>query len=237
MTSLQDRSVLVIGATGGLGAPLSRALAAQGAALTLHGREAERLAALSLSAILVAGDLRDPATAHRAVAAAAEAHGRIDGVVVASGVVAFGPVGEVPDDVLLDLLLVNTLAPIRVLQAALPHLVASGAGDWVTLASVAGVNAFPGEAVYNASKFGQVGFTRALDMELTERGVRATNVCPGGVNTQFAIGTGRTSGDPQLDAMMTPDEVADVVMFVLTRPRRLRIMTTTFRPVSEASFG
>jgi 3-oxoacyl-[acyl-carrier protein] reductase len=57
------------------------------------------------------------------------------------------------------------------------------------------------------------------------------------VGTDFAIGTGRDEGDPTLEEMMTGDEVADVVLFVLTRPRRLRIMTTTFRPVIEGSWG
>ena len=126
MTTLQERSVLVIGATGGLGAAISRRLASEGAALTLHGRDTGRLESLGLPATLVTGDLRDADTATRAVAAALEAHGRLDGVVIASGVVAFGPVGELPDDVLLDLFLINTLGPIRVIRAALPHLVTSG---------------------------------------------------------------------------------------------------------------
>jgi NADP-dependent 3-hydroxy acid dehydrogenase YdfG len=67
--------------------------------------------------------------------------------------------------------------------------------------------------------------------------VRSTCICPGGVHTDFAIGTGRTDGDPELEAMLTPDEVADVVLFAVTRPRGMRILTTTFRPMSEASFG
>jgi NADP-dependent 3-hydroxy acid dehydrogenase YdfG len=121
--------------------------------------------------------------------------------------------------------------------AALPHLIDSGAGDFISLASVAGLRALPGESVYNASKFGQVGFTRSLDHELRKRGVRATCICPGGVKTDFAIGTGRTEDDPELEGMMSADEVADVVMFALTRPRRLRILTASFRPMSEPSWG
>ena len=94
---------------------------------------------------------------------------------------------------------VNLKGTLYTAAAALPHLIASGEGDFVSLASVAGVRAFPGEAVYNASKFGQVGFTRALDHELREQGVRATSIAPGGVNTEFAIGTGREHGDPELE--------------------------------------
>jgi NADP-dependent 3-hydroxy acid dehydrogenase YdfG len=67
--------------------------------------------------------------------------------------------------------------------------------------------------------------------------VRATCICPGGVKTEFAIGTGRTEGDPELDQMLSADEVADVVIFAITRPRRMRILTTSFRPMSEDSWG
>ena len=87
------------------------------------------------------------------------------------------------------------------------------------------------------SKFGQVGFTRALDGELRERGVRCTNVCPGGVATDFALDDGRGRSRDVLAGMMTADDVADVVMFVLTRPRNHRILETALRPMSEASWG
>jgi 3-oxoacyl-[acyl-carrier protein] reductase len=67
--------------------------------------------------------------------------------------------------------------------------------------------------------------------------VRATCICPGGVKTDFAIGTGREQGDPELDGLLTADEVADVVLFTVTRPRGMRILTTSFRPMTEASWG
>lgn len=97
----------------------------------------------------------------------------------------------------------------------------------------------PEAAVYCASKCAQVGFTRALDHELHERGIRCTNVCPGGVATDFAIGEGRgrTPGMPELAGMMSAEDVAEVVLFVLTRPRNHRILETAFRPMTEASWG
>ena len=92
---------------------------------------------------------------------------------------------------------VNLKGTLYTAAATLPHLIAAGGGDFVSLASVAGLRAFPGEAVYNASKFGQLGFTRSLDHELREKGVRATNVCPGGIATDFAMGTGRDEGSTE----------------------------------------
>ena len=82
-----------------------------------------------------------------------------------------------------------------------------------------------------------MGFTRALDLELREKGVRATNIAPGGVNTEFAIGSGRERGDPALAEMMSAEDVAEFVLFAVTRPRNVRILTTTFRPASEESAG
>jgi NADP-dependent 3-hydroxy acid dehydrogenase YdfG len=128
----------------------------------------------------------------------------------------------------------GTLYTVR---AALPHLLESAEADVVTLASVAGLRGLPLEAVYCASKFAQVGFTRSLDHELREHGVRCTNVCPGGVATDFAMGRGRTPDMPELATMMSPEDVAEVVVFVLTRPRHFRMLDTAFRPVTEASWG
>jgi len=132
---------------------------------------------------------------------------------------------------------VNLKGTIYAVRAALPHLLARGGGDIVAVASVAGLRAFPHESVYNASKFGQVGFIRSLDHELREHGIRCTNVCPGGVATDFALGDGRGRTSETLEGMMTGEDVAEVVLFALTRPRGMRMLTSSFRPMSEASWG
>jgi NADP-dependent 3-hydroxy acid dehydrogenase YdfG len=123
------------------------------------------------------------------------------------------------------------------IRATLPHLLESDAADIVTIASEAGRRGLPNEVVYCASKFAQVGLTASLDHELRERGVRCTSVCPGGVATEFAMGRGRTRDMPALPGMMSPDDVADVVAFVLTRPRNHRILEVALRPVTEPSWG
>jgi len=110
-------------------------------------------------------------------------------------------------------------------------------GDLVTLASEAGRRGLPYEAVYCASKFGQVGLTRALDHELREHGIRCTNVCPGGVATDFALEEGRGRTPDALAGMMSAEDVAEVVVFALERPRHLRILETALRPASEESWG
>ena len=227
---------LVTGASRGIGAAVARRLSAAGVALGLASRSGDDLGIAG--AVSPPTDVRDPAQVDALVAATVQAHGGLDIVVANAGVGAYGPFLELDPEQLELMIDVNLKGVIYTARAALPHLIAAeGGGDFISLASVAGVNAFPGEAVYNASKFGQVGFVRSLDIELREHGVRCSNICPGGVATDFAIGTGRTEGMPELDGMMSGDDVAEVVLFALTRPRSMRLMTTTFRPMSEGSWG
>ena len=236
MENLEGKVALVTGASRGIGAAVARALADAGVALGLGSRSGDDLGIAG--AVAPATDVRDPAAVDALVAATVAAHGRLDIVVANAGVGAYGPFLELDPEQLELMIDVNLKGVLYTARAALPHLIAAdGGGDFVSLASVAGLNAFPGEAVYNASKFGQVGFVRSLDIELREHGVRCSNICPGGVATDFAIGTGRSEDMPELKEMMSPDDVAEVVMFALTRPRSMRLMTTTFRPMGEASWG
>jgi 3-oxoacyl-[acyl-carrier protein] reductase len=181
--------------------------------------------------------VRDAAALRAIAAEAADRFGRLDILIVNAGVGAYGPILDLADEHLEEMIDVNVKGAIYAVRAALPHLMRSDAGELVTIASEAGRRGLPNEAVYCASKFAQVGLTRALDHELREHGIRCTNVCPGGVATDFAMGRGRTPDMPALAGMMAPEDVAETVMFVLTRPRTHRILEVALRPVSEQSWG
>lgn len=190
MTDLRDRSILIAGATGGLGAPISRLFADSGARLTLLGRDRGRLEALGLNAVVVAGDLRLAETAAQAVAAALEAHGELDGLIVASGSVAFGPIGELADEVLVDLFALNTLAPIRLLRAALPALKASAAAGRqpfaLHLSAIVAEHPAAGMAAYSASKGALTAFDAAAGRELRRAGIRLVDARPPHTETGLA---------------------------------------------------
>jgi len=235
MDQLQDRVAFVTGASRGIGAAVARALDEAGVRLGLASRSGDNLGIDR--AIAVQCDVRDAASLDAAVAAVVERHGGIDILVVNAGVGSYGPILDLPPDELEEMIDVNVKGAIHAVRAALPALLRSPAADIVTIASEAGRRGLPLEAVYCASKFAQVGLTRALDHELREHGIRCTSVCPGGVSTDFAMGRGRTPDMPQLSGMMRPEEVAEVVMFVLTRPRTHRILEVAFRPVTETSWG
>ena len=235
MTSLQGKAAFVTGASRGIGRAVALALAEAGVDLGLASRSGDDL---GLEGVVArACDVRQPDQVEAAVSATVERFGRLDILVANAGVGAYGPFLDLPPDQLEEMVDVNVKGTLYAVRAALPHLVEGGEADIVTVASEAGRRGLPFEAVYCASKFAQVGFTRALDHELREHGVRCTNVCPGGVSTDFAMGRGRTPEMPELAGMMRPEDVAEVVLFVLTRPRSHRILETAFRPVTEPSWG
>lgn len=235
MNGLEGRVALITGASRGIGRAVATVLAEEGAQLSLGSRSGDDLGidgALARSC-----DVRDASSLRALVYDTVERFGGLDILVVNAGVGAYGPFLDLPEEQLEEMIDVNVKGAIYAVRAALPELLKSDVADIVTIASEAGRRGLPYEAVYCASKFAQAGLTRALDHELREKGVRCTNVCPGGVATDFAMGRGRTPDMPQLAGMMRPEDVAEVVRFVLTRPRSHRILEVAFRPVTETSWG
>ncbi len=213
------------GATGGLGAPIARQLADVGARLTLTARSAERLAALGLAgAATVPLDLTHPTAPARAVAAATEAHGRLDGVVYAAGVVAFGPLAEIDDDVVDELFLLNTLAPLRLLRAAIAPLAEAsttngGQSFVVNLSAVVAESPQLGMATYTASKAALWGLDGAAAGELRRHRVRVVDARP--PHTETGLATRPIAGTaPRLPRGKDPKDVAARVVRAIVEGER-----------------
>jgi len=233
MATLDGRVALITGASRGIGAAVARAFSARGARLGLLSRSG---GSLDLpDALGIACDVRDRAAVFAATAQVVERFGSLDCVVANAGMGAYGPFLELGPELLEAMIDLNLKGTLYTAAATLPHLIEAGGGDFLVVASVAGLRGFPGEAVYNASKFGQVGFTRSLDHEMREHGVRCTTIAPGGVATDFAMGTGRTHDS--VAGMMSAEEAAEAVVFSATRPRSYRMLTVSYRPMNEPSWG
>lgn len=234
-TKLEGKVAFITGASRGIGAAVARALSKEGVKLGLASRSGADLGLPDALGLVC--DVRELAQVEQAVAATVERFGRLDICIANAGVGSYHPFTELPLEHLEEMIDINLKGTIYAYRAAIPHLVASGEGDLVTVASEAGRRGLPGEAVYCASKFGQVGLTRSLDHEMREKNVRCTNVCPGGVATDFALAEGYGRPADVLPGMMTAEDVAEIVLFVLTRPRNHRILETAVRPMTETSWG
>ncbi|HYY11655.1 MAG TPA: SDR family oxidoreductase [Kineosporiaceae bacterium] len=229
--SLTDTVVAVTGASAGIGAATARLLGEAGARVVLGARRVDRLEALVAEigadrALAVALDVRDPEQNRAFVRAAVDRFGRLDSLVANAGIGFYGGIEDTSDGDLDQMMQVNFAGTVWSVRAAVPQLRSQGdGGDLVIVSSVAGFRGGADEAVYAGTKFAQVGLAGALDRELREDGIRVTAICPAGVETEFAIGAGRTEGDPALAAYLRPEDVAFQIVTALEQPRRLR---TTF---------
>ena len=235
MNSLDGRVALVTGASRGIGAAVSHRLSAEGAKVSLASRTGETLGIAE--ALAQQCDVREWPQVEAAAAATVRRFGGIDIVVANAGVGAYGEFLSLELKEIDEIIDVNVKGLLYTVRATLPHLLNSTSAELVVIASVAGQAGPEGEAVYAASKFAQVGFVRSLDHELWRRGVRCQMLCPGGVATDFAIGRGRTYDDPDMANFMKPDEVAELVIQTLERPRTHRVLEANMIPMNEDSMG
>lgn len=193
----------------------------------MQARRKDRLEALVAEfgadrVVAVVGDVREPSASAALVTAAERAFGRLDSIVVNAGIGMYGGILDRSDEDLQMMMRTNVEGTVWAVRAAVRSFREAGGGDVVIVASVAGLRGGADEAVYAATKFAQVGLAGALDREVRPDGIRVTALCPAGVETEFAIGAGRTEGDPSLADYLRPEDVAFAVVTVLRQPRRLR---------------
>ena len=117
---------------------------------------------------------------------------------------------------------------------AVPHMIARKSGTILMISSMAGIYGFAGEAVYCGTKFAQVGMAQALDKELRPHGIKIGLICPGGVKTEFAIGTGRTEEGVAASAMLEAEDVAGAVLLACTQSPGSRIIEIQMRTMAES---
>ena len=229
MEAASPGRVLVTGGASGLGAAVAGAVAAAGGTPFVLDLVAP---AEPVAHELV--DLADTRAAEAAVGRAAERLGGLDAVVTAAGVDACGPLGAVPADAWERVVTVNLLGTAAVVRGALPFLERSG-GRVVTVASTLGLRALPDATAYCASKFGVVGFTRALAAETAGR-VGVTLLVPGGMRTAFFDGRPEQY-KPAADAKLNrPQDVASAVVFALCQPPGCELRELLVCPSTESSW-
>jgi 3-oxoacyl-[acyl-carrier protein] reductase len=245
MSNAQSRDltgtvVAITGASAGIGREAARQLVEAGASVALSARRADRLDELVAElgadrAVAVAGDVRLPADNQRLVDAALARFGRLDSLVANAGIGAYGGILDGTDEELVEMIETNFTGTVWSVRAAVPAMLAAGGGDVVIVSSVAGLRGGADEAVYAGTKFAQMGLAGSIDRELREKGIRVSTINPAGVHTEFAIGRGRTEGEPWLDEVLRPEDVAAAIVTVLRQPRRLRTQTWSMWSMAQGS--
>jgi NAD(P)-dependent dehydrogenase (short-subunit alcohol dehydrogenase family) len=222
-------TVLVTGGASGLGAAVAHAVEeAGGTPVVLDVRQPSNGFAFKQV------DLADARAAEDTVRAVAEEHGGIDAVVTAAGIDACGDFHEVDGESWDRVIAVNLLGTVAVVRAALPYL-EQVRGRVVTVASTLGLRVLPAATAYCASKFGVVGFTRALATEAGDR-IGVTMLIPGGMQTQFFDGRPENFKPAPDQNLNKPEDVAASVLFALTRPPGVEMRELLVTPSSEPSW-
>jgi NAD(P)-dependent dehydrogenase (short-subunit alcohol dehydrogenase family) len=235
-TDLHDRddawgTVIVTGGSSGLGAAVVDLVCARGGRPVVLDRQSP---ADTVGVEWVKVDLADPHAAHEAAKEAAEAAERLTGVVAAAGTDACGRLVDTPLDDWVRVISVNLVGTAAVVRGSLPSLERSG-GRVVTVASTLGLKAVSDASAYCASKFGVVGFTRALATELAGQ-VGVTLLVPGGMRTAFFDGrTEQYKPGPDAD-LLDPASVAEVIGFALDLPAGVELRELVFTPSTEPSW-
>lgn len=232
MTST-GKTALVTGGSKGIGLAIVRALLADGMNVSLTARSAEAVAEAAAElepnapgrVLGVACDVRDFEQQRTAVERTVETFGALDVLVANAGIGLFTPVDEMLLEDWQAVIDTNLTGVFHSVKAAVPALKRSR-GMIITIGSLAGVNAFAGGAAYNASKFGLLGFSHAIMLDLRPHGVRVSTIMPGSVASHF---NGREPG-PGDAWKVQPDDIADTVVFLLKLPARALASRVEVRP-------
>lgn len=235
------RHVVVTGASSGIGAACARAFAGLGDRLSLGARRTDRLAELAGTALVHELDVTDRGSVERFLAAAVAAHGPID-VLVNNAGLARGTerIAEGTGEAWREMVETNVMGLLEVTRRVLPQMIGAGRGHVVVIGSIAGHKAYAGGGVYCGTKRALQSICEAMRLETLGTGVRVTSVDPGMVETEFSLV--RFRGDQTRAAKvyagtrpLTADDVAECVVFAVTRPPHVDIETMVVMPTDQAS--
>ena len=240
-SKLSGKTLLITGASAGIGWASALALAGEGANLVITARRQERLAELEAAiqkeggkAVSFVGDAKEEETARRAVDLAIQTFGSLDILINNVGIGNYKNLIDTSAEEYDEMMDSNVRSTFLFTRHAVPVMIKQGSGTILMISSMAGVYGFGGEAVYCATKFAQVGFAQALDKELRPHGIKVGAICPGGVKTEFALGKGRTEEGVAASGMLDPEDVAGVVLMACTQSPRARIIEVQMRTMDES---
>jgi meso-butanediol dehydrogenase / (S,S)-butanediol dehydrogenase / diacetyl reductase len=236
---LENKVTIVTGASRGIGRASALALSREGAIIVGVARTKKDLDALckdiGKNTSGIVADVTKSADVAAAVKQTVKEHGRIDILVNNAGIGGYRPFLEWSEEDYDRIMDTNAKSTWLFCREVIPHMLKQGGGQIINVASVAGLQGYPTEAIYCSSKFAQIGMSQALDREFWQQNIKVSLVCPGGVETYFALGDGRTPGADNLKGFSTAEDVAEAVVMAALPRERSRIVNIIMRPMNEAT--
>ena len=238
-----DRIAVVTGASSGIGEATARRLREAGFFVVLGARREDRLMAVAreLGGRGLVLDVRDPASIDSFTAAIAAEYSQVEILVNNAGLAAgLQPLAEGNDDDWVQMMETNVLGLLRVTRAMLPLLRRAPRAHIVNLGSVAGFEVYPGGVGYTASKHAVRAITKTLRLELMGEPIRVTEIEPGMVETEFSLvrfkgDQGRASNVYKGMQPLTGADIADCIVWVVTRPPHVNVDEMVVRPIAQAT--
>jgi 3-oxoacyl-[acyl-carrier protein] reductase len=237
---LANKIALVTGASRGIGRASSILLAREGATVVAAARTSRDLESL-VAAIQAAGgkaraiacDVTKSSDVAACVRETIAAFGRVDILVNNAGTGGYRPFLNWTEADYDRIMTTNAKSTWLFAREVLPHMLSQGGGNIVVLSSVAGLQGFATEGIYCMSKFAQVALAQSLDREFYQKNIKVSLVCPGGVETHFALGDGRTEGSASMKQFSTPEDIAEAVLLAVVPRERTRVVNVILRPMNE----
>jgi len=230
MPDLTGKVAIITGSSKGIGRAIAKHLAGAGASVAVNSRSMTEAQAVSdrigNGAIGVAADVGDPLGCQRLIDKTVGHFGRLDILVNNAGLGIIKPISQMTVDEWKIQIDVNLGGVFYCSKAALPHLTATGDGFIINIASLASRNPFSGGTAYNASKFGVLGLTEAMMLDVRYDDVRVSIVMPGSVNTEFR----QREQSPVRTWKLEPEDCAAAVMQLLSYPREAHVSRVEMRP-------
>jgi NADP-dependent 3-hydroxy acid dehydrogenase YdfG len=234
---LQNKAVIITGASSGIGLEIAHTLAAEGARLALAARSMDKLeriaaelAATGVPLIIVPTDVTRQTDCQALIRATVDAFGRVDVLINNAGYAPPASLLDTTEEIWDSTLDVCLKGVYLMTQAAVGVMLEQGGGTVLNISSMAGKYGFENRSAYCAAKWGVHGFTEALRVELDSRSIRFHLICPGSVATSWW----ETVNNPQPEEikrkMIRPEEVAEAVRWVLTKPDRIQIDEVIIKP-------
>ncbi|WP_327194493.1 SDR family oxidoreductase [Novosphingobium beihaiensis] len=245
---LEGKVALVTGASSGIGEGAALCLAEAGATVAMTARRADRLAglvekieAMGGKALAIPGDMTVEEQARAAVEETAAKLGRIDILINSAGIMEAGGIENCDTEIYRKVIDINLMGTVYTCAAAVPHMLEQGAGDIITISSLAGRKGGPMTSAYSASKHAVNFMTDGMRQELGGRNIRVTTLMPGATETEV----GDNISDPNWrkaiqahvgkEGAVKPRDIGEAIVFILALPRRTNISEIAIRPTIDTS--